>query len=565
MADLHARRALVLETEDLENAKGKFGVRIRIDTSGMTRTPRGLSVSPEHEDVQLWFGPGYPDEPPTALVAHDRFAGRPHVLLGRILCIYLDPAREWHPALGVDGAVDHLIQWLEDAVAGRFDSRSALYHPIGGLPPSPRVGGTLVVRHSPEKAHRPIERATLELRTASRCDLVHWGTPRDRERAGVTEALVLAVPSAMPVGLVQCATLGDLCARVEHSGGAAVATVVGAVARLIVQLPDETLRIIVDVAHPDDTSISYIACAMAPMPRHIADVVSENDLVSLPIRWMTVSDERPAVAQRRDVTRPAAAFLGRSVEIWGCGGLGSWIAEFIARAGSSRMVLRDTGGVSGGLLVRQNYRETDVGSNKAAALASRIDLLSDGIEVDASGASVVDVLRDGWEPTTDLVLDATVNATVAARLDEWARSVGEPPLLASVATDPRTATLGLLLTASPGSGVGPATIDDATWTHVGADPKLERFHGFWQSPASKDQVIPGLGCSTPTFHGSAADVASLAGSFVSLLGGHLDTDVSGAHLIEAAHARGPSDGGHLFIEHGTSALSADASSRPVTT
>jgi hypothetical protein len=227
------------------------------------------------------------------------------------------------------------------------------------------------------------------------------------------------------------------------------------------------------------------------------------------------------------------------------------------------MVLRDTGGVSGGLLVRQNYLEDDVGSNKAVALASRIGLLSDGIEVDAAGASVIDVLRDGWEPSTDLVLDATVNATVAARLDEWARSGGAPTLLASVATDPRTATQGLLLVASPGSKVGPATVDDITWAQVAAEPKLERYHGFWQSPDAKDQVIPGVGCSTPTFHGAAADVASLAGSFVSLLGGHLGTEVSGAHLIEAAHARGPGDGGHVFIEYGVSAPEADASKNPV--
>jgi hypothetical protein len=549
MADIRTRRSLVLGTEDLENAKGKFGVRIRIDTSGMTRSDRGLPVATEHEDVELWFGPEYPDEPPTALVGHDRFAGRPHVLLGRILCIYLDPAREWHPALGVDGAVDRLIQWLQDAVAGRFDSRSALYHPVGGLPPSPRVGGTLVVRQPPEKPHRPIERATLNVRTASRCDIVHWGTPTDHKGVLITEALVLAVPSPMPFGVVQCATLGDLCARVEQSGGAALATVIAAVARLIVRLPDEVLRIIVDVAHPDDASISYIACAMAPMPRHIADMVSEDDLLSLPISWMTVSDERPAVAQRRDATRPAAAFLGRSVEIWGCGGLGSWVAEFIARAGASRMVLRDTGGVSGGLLVRQNYLESDVGSNKAEALARRIDLVSDGIDVDPAGESVVDVLRDGWKPTSDVVVDATVNATVAARLDEWARSVDHSPLLVSVATDPRTATLGLLLVASPGSGIGPATVDDATWARVAAQPKLERYNGFWQSPHSTDQLIPGLGCSTPTFHGAAADVASLAGSFVSLLGSHLGAQLSGAHLIEAAHARGPGEHGHVFIEH----------------
>lgn len=76
------------------------------------------------------------------LVGQDRFSGHPHVLVGRILCIYLDIDREWHPALGVDRIVARLIDWLGDAAADRFESRTALFHPIGtGLPPcrSPAV------------------------------------------------------------------------------------------------------------------------------------------------------------------------------------------------------------------------------------------------------------------------------------------------------------------------------------------------------------------------------------------------------------------------------------------
>ena len=63
-------------------------------------------------------------------------------------------------------------------------------------------------------------------------------------------------------------------------------------------------------------------------------------------------------------SRPAAGLLGSTVEIWGCGGLGSWIAELVVRANPKKVVLRDTGLVHRGHLVRQNYTELDVGGPK---------------------------------------------------------------------------------------------------------------------------------------------------------------------------------------------------------
>ncbi|MFF3527180.1 ThiF family adenylyltransferase [Streptomyces rubiginosohelvolus] len=57
------------------------------------------------------------------------------------------------------------------------------------------------------------------------------------------------------------------------------------------------------------------------------------------------------------------------MHVWGCGGLGSWIPEFVVRAGTSQATVSDPGTVSCGLLVRQNYVEADVGSSKAQAMA----------------------------------------------------------------------------------------------------------------------------------------------------------------------------------------------------
>ncbi len=120
------------------------------------------------------------------------------------------------------------------------------------------------------------------------------------------------------------------------------------------------------------------------------------------------------------------------------------------------------------------------------------------------------------------------------------------PLLAQVATDLRTATLGLLTVSAPDLPAGPASIDDQAGPIVLNDGHLERFHVFWQEPAIGDEIVPTRGCSVPTFHGSAADIAAVGASLVSLLALHLNSGASGTHLVALPHA--PGDGPcHYFL------------------
>lgn len=540
---------LVLAAEDLHSGKGQLALRIRISTSGMQPVASGLPISPDFEDVHLWFLDTYPNEPPAVLVDHERFLDHPHVLVGRMLCIYLDTEREWHPALGLAGVVDRLVRWFQDAAADRFDRRAALYHPIGGLPPSPRVPGLLVVRTSSSSRDQLIARATVTLRSPHRWDLAHWGGRR-AEDTSATPALVLRTRRAISRGLVGVSRLGDLAAAIEHAGGPTQSETFAACARLAPHVTDNLVRVVVEVAHPADPAVSYLACAIGPMPASVAARPGlASQLPELPIGWTRVSDERPQIAMRRDQHRPTSNFLGKTVELWGCGGLGSWMGEFVARAGAAHVIVRDRGGVDGGLLVRQNYIEEDVGLAKAEQLAARLRTLRDGIEVTAMTESALTVLAESYTPTCDVLIDATINVTVAARLDAWARANPARPLIAQVATDPRSATLGLLVVASPGIAVGPASVDDATWATIRNDPTFERFHGFWTSPSKADQLVPSMGCSTPTFHGSAADLACLAGSLVSLLASHMGVTESGTHLVESSHARGELGGGHRYVAY----------------
>jgi hypothetical protein len=83
---------------------------------------------------------------------------------------------------------------------------------------------------------------------------------------------------------------------------------------------------------------------------------------------------------------------------------------------------------------------------------------------------------------------------------------------------------------------------------VKADGALEPFHTFWNDVVADEELIPTRGCSVPTFHGSAADMAAIAASLTTLLGNHVSATepVSGTHLIALPHSPvGPS---HRFIQ-----------------
>ncbi|MGI5461230.1 ThiF family adenylyltransferase [Streptomyces sp. CA-249302] len=253
------------------------------------------------------------------------------------------------------------------------------------------------------------------------------------------------------------------------------------------------------------------------------------------IEWCYLSDERAAVTIRRDAQRPVTAFHNAHVHLWGCGGIGSWAAELIARAGAARITLSDPATpITGGLLVRQNYTEADIGCAKATALAQRLRSLRDDLIVDhcppPPSPELIAAARQA-----DLILDATVSVTTGRFLERLARHPDRRAVLAQMATDTTTASHGLLTVSAPATLHGPLAIDRATGQHVLNTPDLEPYHLLWTEPQPGEEITPTRGCSVPTFHGSAADLAGVTASLVTLLATQLHHPVSGTHLCAQPH------------------------------
>jgi hypothetical protein len=531
-------------------------LKLRLRTAEIPRITGGLPLEC-HEDVTVWVGPT-DLAPPLVEVGHDRFVGYPHVLQGRRLCLYLDVAREWDPLNGFGGFLDRLFGWFADAASARFDAQNALYHAVGGVIHAADGAPTVVVRQTLQPCRRA-QHGWLIRRTPHRWDL---DLERPADAAGTDHAPLILLDTDLPLGggdsladlLIQIGTRMSAPLHPDNPympvpaerSSATLLSVLGASA---IRKPDgSSQRFVLAVPHPTGGPPHLLAaCIPAAGADHLRALVRANrdrsptiDIEpaqldpATPLHWWPVSDERPEISNRRDAARPVASYGGKTIAVWGCGGLGSWIAEYVVRAGAKKVLLCDPGAITGGLLVRQNFVESDVGDSKVAALARRLHAVSDAVEVavyDALSPSIEDLLE------TDVVIDATVSIAVSRLLEQIAQIRGEKPVLAQAATDSRTSTLGMLAVSAPPLRAGPLTIDRAVGETIYRDAALEPFQQLWDSSAPGSQVIPTRGCSTPTFHGSAADLAAVAGCITSLLSAHLRPAcaLSGTHLISLPH------------------------------
>ncbi|GAB3134975.1 ThiF family adenylyltransferase [Tsukamurella serpentis] len=520
---------------------GDVTLRIRLHTKDIRHSPGGLELGDDEEFI-VKIRPS-PFFPPSAEVDHTRFLGFPHVLQGQRLCTYLDPSREWRPAAGMTGFLSRLWDWLTDAAGGAFDPSTAMYHAVGGVLHRADGTPTIVVRESgPPKQHQI---ARLVARSLHRYDL-SYSAGDDGLRTPVivlesdlpfgaasTFALFLRLLDdphmvrregrSLQVASQSAAFLTSLLASAQRNAGGteqyfvlAVPHPAGGAHHLLGgRLPATTADVLRLLAKKHGTAVNL-------------DPAKIN--ADIPIEWCNVSDERQEVTTRRDDNRPVNSFQGKTVHIWGCGGLGSWLAEFIARAGANTITICDPGTITGGLLVRQNFTEADIGQSKADALATRLRAIRDDLTV---------VVADGIVPdpsislSSDLIIDATVSHSVTTHLDALAREARKG-LIAQVATDARTGTLGIANIWAPGAPCVPSELDNQAGRSVLADGGLELYHAFWEDAGEGDELVPTRGCSVPTFHGSAADLAAIAAMLVNMIGLHLqhaERPISGTHLI----------------------------------
>jgi hypothetical protein len=275
---------------------------------------------------------------------------------------------------------------------------------------------------------------------------------------------------------------------------------------------------------------------VAQIRRDIGDIIfghfEETDLT-----WCPVFEDRSEIVIRRDIGRPMAWFEEKRILLLGCGALGSWAGELIARARPALLHLVDNGRVKPGLLVRQNFTLDDIGSAKAVALASRIKTIS-GVDVqcfveEAHNFLTADPDRAG---SYDLVLDCTASSILQMKLDrDWGRFQGKVQRMASLIIDSQ-AEYGLVLDLGRqpvhGPWVGYVRLKQALCEQHGDHAAID---AFYSDRAVRDLFQPEPGCSDPTFSGSAADVTTLTSATLNLIARNVRDGGTASGFTLSAH------------------------------
>jgi proteasome lid subunit RPN8/RPN11 len=548
---------LLLDAGYQRVADGWLELRVWLPCADIRASEKGIPLE-AREPVDISVPRDFPFRPPEAAAGHTRFAGQTHVQWGNLLCLYASSS-EWDPSAGMAGFLRRLLAFYGHLAAGTLSGPLAPWHPPVAY--ADAKAGCVVVTADLSPADRarpgsfPCWAIGVQL-AEDRIDIVDWldlsvtvEGPRERQadylagelreartKTGYRHAfLVPAVILPEPIAFEYPELVGDLLNAMHRAGTGhqEVLNQLGSAMRVNRALCSSSGRaghdpILLLVRAPADkrfTTADLHAhfAAWRLEPEDEAVISPDGDyggylerqlgwLERARISWARVYDTRAEAVIRRDTGRPVENVNGSRVLILGCGALGAPIAEHCVRAGAATIDIVDWGVVNPGILVRQPYDDADIGLPKAEVLAARLSEIRPDTYVRAMVADVLSLPMDQKVlPDWDLIIDATADRSVAARLERW--RCGRPhlwPDLVTVAIS-QTARRGIAAVTPRGSvGAGIDLLRRLALTTC-EDPALtDVYREFFPPPEEQIGFEPERGCSGSTFIGSTTDVTALA-------------------------------------------------------
>ncbi len=573
---------------------GALLVDVSIDCSGIESTQDGLQYR-SRERFRIWIPPEFPFGHPSVWTPHTRFAGTPHVQWKKHLCLYQAPSYEWNASDGMYGFFDRLELWLKRAAKNQLDAEGAPLHPPVAY--ASEWAKTIIPRKdTPEVSGESwFGFAVLRHVSDARADIEDWQPLFSTyPKADVAPAVLLA--GRMPFEFPR--SVADLLVELEKIGvdkhllflilqigalrtsedspmyvilGTPMRGIRGApklkqhltawridkgtTAWLRLKIKATTLQGALD--EPDARArVQEIADAAQAT---ITEWASKAE-----VTWCRVREDRPEIVSRRDIDTPTSWFFGKTVSLWGCGALGGHIAVWLTRAGVRKLILHDNKEVAPGVLARQVYREADLAEPKAIALARYLKLIDPDLEVDSRATNVlVDPLdSDDWTENVDLVIDTTAVSSIRKKLErKWRSQTKRVPVISMLLG--HQANCGLVVVSKSFSSGGPSdAIRRLKLVACGRSELKPYSDEFWPVEPRTNLFQPEPGCSEPTFVGSAADVATLAGALLNLAAADIivaqKSSASGHLVAQANHPSIKISQSHVVVDWEPDLVAVDA-------
>jgi integrative and conjugative element protein (TIGR02256 family) len=593
-------------------------IEISFDCSDIAVGPGGMRLA-EREHATVHVPATFPFSRPGVEVTHSRFAGLPYVLHGHLICLYHSDS-DWNPARGMFGVIGRLVAWYRRTAAGRLVEPGQPLHPPLAYPLLFGEADCVVVHPDLPADFEPAA-AIMVRQYPWRVDVVRWLRPAalkvsdgqvlgrlKDELANVARAhkkpaflgavrilhqpLSFEFPDSFPALLDALSAeyvhsadlLGQLAqvwranqlAAVRPDGPAPLHVILGAPMRGIAGADRPDLHLAVWQLDATEAAVPDILTGAGDTGSRPPEwLLAEQDkalarLYYAPLSWAFVQENRRQIVTRRDTGKPAQWLLGKSVLVLGCGALGARIAEHCARAGVRKLVVADNHAVGTGLLVRQPFRDADIGRLKAPRLAEHLARIrpSPGLEVETEIGDIRETVLGGdtVPPKVDLIVDATANRGVSARI-EWLRR-GQParwPPVLTVgvghASERAVAALALPHASGAGTDILYALADRAFQDEDLHDVAKD----FFTEPDPEQIFQPEIGCTEPTFTGSDPEAAAAAGQLFTwalrVLNDHAGRKPVPAKSLFLARLPGdPSRPGHVYLDWPNDLLAEDEQS-----
>ena len=578
IADTDRSPVRIIGVEEGSGHDSWLHVHLTLDCSRYERVDRGLPLH-DREGITLGIPTNFPFNSPKAFTAHNRFLGFPHVQWGHWLCLYVSPDTQWLPSQGMFGFMAQLDEWL------RRGARNELDRPEGPLhPPVAYTDASTTIcvnADTPDRSNWPwFGAAVLTQRKPDLFDVNTWVSMHtvstglwfaptvlldfelSYEYPRTVQHLLNYLESRGRLGHL---LLGHLMLASECiPAGTPLYVGIGAPSRGIAGDVHQRRQHLTfwEIEDADVTKLraASIACQFSnryneqETPTVIQELIDSawEDLFAwrnqADVRWCRMIENRPEIVTRRDQGTPADWFRGKRVALWGCGAIGGLIAEHLARAGVAALTLYDRGGVTPGVLVRQNFSEIDTNDAKADALARRVQSIAPGVAVTTKVENIISqtLNRTDWDTDIDLIIDATASLQVRSKLEavlkKQERHIPVASVMISAAAQHAVATV-----APPAYQAGPLDVLRRLGLAAVTRDWLSGWaNAFWPLDAVEGLRQPEPGCSDPTFVASHADVAGLSARALNALAEAL------VEPGEAASARGilisqsPDDREHRF-------------------
>jgi proteasome lid subunit RPN8/RPN11 len=536
---------------DYEQLDGVLNVRVYLSSASLLSSGQDVDLV-DWEPIDILIPEEFPYRPPIAWAGRDDFPEQPHQAVGSAFCVRVEK-NNWDPNAGMPGFMRAVIDTYQHIALGTLKGHLQAWRPMVAYHGKgcaviradlPATGGT-----EPGTSFRWA--VGIEV-SENRIDIIEWLDVNDDARAvaDLTEVLagelarinaqtndaflVPAVITAKPIALEYFGSWGELLVglqkqdidgarllghlaraatmnqpRAEGHGRAAVLFRVAADTEPIATGQDA--RFVVARLTQHDVGLLAGIYTAEGDPDSRNQTLEEFAEAAVP--WVRVYDGRPESVLRRMAERPAKKLAGARILLLGCGGLGAPIAEHCVRSGAARVHIVDSGTVSPGVLSRQPYEDADIGKPKAEVLADRLGRIRPGNEIAGAAADILfsDIFSESGLGQYDLIIDATANRSVAAKIERSQRDRRDPwPALVTVAIS-QQATHGVAAVTPRGTvGAGVDLLRRLGLRTCMSTGLGDVYAAFFPPQARRLNFRPDTSSSDTTFIGSATDIGALA-------------------------------------------------------